>query len=159
MTTHLELFADYHQIHVMDEHSDSDVGGAWTAQALFDGLATAEDILAFSTVNNMDVVVAVDVLEGEPADDSADFDHVVEASVHVPSGRLAILGCSDYLPDAARFDVPAGWMRVRVSRSGLAAAAADPEGFAPEGIRLQAWPAPRRELRVITRWTRPTNGA
>ncbi|MCY0922119.1 hypothetical protein OS965_28845 [Streptomyces sp. H27-G5] len=159
MTTHLELFADYHQIHVMDEHSDSDVGGAWTAQALFDALATAEDILAFSTVNNMDVVVAVDTLEGEPKDDSADFDHVAEASAHVPSGRLTILGCSDYLPDAARFDVPAGWMRVRVSRSGLPVAAADPEGFAPEGIRLQIWPAPQRELRVITRWTRPTNGA
>lgn len=85
----------------------------------------------------MDVVVVVDILEGEPKDDSADFDHVVEASVHVPSGRLTVLGCSDYLPDAARFDVPAGWMRVRVSRSGLAVAA---EGFAPEGIRLQIWP-------------------
>ncbi|MFJ5811487.1 hypothetical protein OG906_35285 (plasmid) [Streptomyces sp. NBC_01426] len=80
------MTADYHQIHVMDEHSDSDVGGAWTAQALFDALATAEDILAFSTVNNMDVVVAVDILEGEPKDDSADFDHVVEASVPVPPG-------------------------------------------------------------------------
>ncbi|MGE7437747.1 hypothetical protein [Kitasatospora sp. NPDC001175] len=104
----------------------------------------------------MDVFVAVDVLDGEPESGRTDFDHVVEASLHVPSGCLAVLGCGDYLPDAARFDVPPGWIRVRTSRSGLAAAAADPEGFASENIRLRAWPAPRREPQVTTRWTRPT---
>ena len=160
MTTHLKIFADYHQIHVMDEESESDVGEAWLQPAaVLDGLAAAEDLLAFGTVNNRYVRVAVDVLDSEPEDDRADFDHVVEAGLLVASGRLAVLGCSGYLPDAARFDVAAGWVRVRVSRSGLPAAAADPEGFASEDIRLQVWPAPPAEPRVLTRWTRPAGPA
>ncbi|MCX4744146.1 hypothetical protein OG455_01225 [Kitasatospora sp. NBC_01287] len=156
MTTRLKIFADYHQIHVMDEDSDDDLGRAWSAQAVLDGVGVADGIVLLGTVNNMHVAVTVDLLDDEPVDDSADFDHVVEAALHVPSGCLTVLGCSDYLPDAARFDVPVGWLRVRAARSGLDAAAADPRGFASEDIRLQIWPAPQREPRVLTRWTRPT---
>ncbi|WP_330461596.1 hypothetical protein OIB37_34845 [Streptomyces sp. NBC_00820] len=159
MTTELRLFADYHQIHVMDENSESDLGDAWTEQAVRDGLAAAEDVLAIGTTVNVHVAVRVDVLDGEPDDDSAGFDHVVEASLRVPSGQLVVMGCSDYLPEARRFKVPAGWTRVRACRRNLAAAArADVDsGDRPETterVRLQIWPAPHDRPHVAKRWQR-----
>jgi hypothetical protein len=67
------------------------------------------------------MAVSVHVLTEQLDDDRGDFDHVVEASLNLVSGRLVVLGCTDYLPDVTRFDMPAGWIRVRDSRRNLAA--------------------------------------
>ncbi len=159
MATNLELFADYFQIHLVDESSDADFGDAWTDQAVLDGLALAEGGLAIGTAVNLTVNVAVHLLADEPEDDGDDFDHVVEASLDLTSGRLVVLGCTDYFPEAARFALPAGWTRIRASRRNLAAALSDLDGedesVEREEIRLQAWPAPHSEPRVGKRWTRP----
>ncbi|MGW7363088.1 hypothetical protein ACWGI8_06550 [Streptomyces sp. NPDC054841] len=132
----------------------------WTEQALLDGLGITDDALAIGTAVNVTVAVGVHVLAQQPEDDSDDFDHVVEASLNLVSGRLVVLGCTEYLPDAARFDMPAGWTRIRASRRNLAAAAfPDPdcedEPEDTEEIRLQGWPAPYSQPRIIKRWTRP----
>jgi hypothetical protein len=125
-----------------------------------DGLAVTEDALAIGTAVNVTVAVSVHVLAEPPGDESDDFDHVVEASLNLTSGRLVVLGCTDYLPDAARFDMPAGWTRIRGSRRNLAAAVhADIDsGEAPETteqLRLQAWPAPYAQPHIIKRWANP----
>ncbi|MFD8013888.1 hypothetical protein [Streptomyces sp. NPDC058955] len=159
MATDLELFADYFQIHVLDEESEGDFGDVWTDQTIRDGLAVTEDALAIGTAVNSTVAVGVHVLADRPDDDSDDFDHVVEASFHAPSGRLIVMGCTDYLADAARFDVPAGWTRARASRRNLAAAVRRLESYegpeATEEVRLQVWPAPSSPPRVVKRWTQP----
>lgn len=64
--------------------------------------------------------MTVELLDRPPGDAGDDFDHVIEASIEVSSGRIAILGCTDYLPDAVRFELPEGFVRVRASRSNLA---------------------------------------
>ncbi|MFD7731987.1 hypothetical protein ACFV6F_16570 [Kitasatospora phosalacinea] len=81
----------------------------------------------------------------------------------VPSGRVAVLGCTDHLPEADHFEVPPGLVRVRVSRANLAAAAAaDPgaEDFdeqALERVRIRLWPVSADEgPRVVKRWAPPT---
>ncbi|MFG3589503.1 hypothetical protein [Streptomyces sp. NPDC047990] len=163
MATNLELFADYFQIYVMDDDSEATetgIGDVWTEQALLDGLGVDEHALAIGTAVNVTVTVAIDLLTGQPDDDSDDFDHVVEASVNLASGRLVVLGCTDYVPDAARFDMPAGWTRIRTSRRNLEAAAFpdpdcedEPEDM--EEIRIQAWPAPHSQPDIIKRWTPP----
>ncbi|MBT2407494.1 hypothetical protein J7I97_12690 [Streptomyces sp. ISL-87] len=156
--THLELFADYSQIHVLDEESEADFSDVWTGQSVLDGLGVTDDALAIRTAVNYTVAVAVHVLADRPDDDSAGFDHVVEASLRVASGRLVVLGCTDYFPDAARFELPAGWTRLRASRRNLAAAVStldfegEPETL--EEVRLQVWPAPPSAADVIKRWAR-----
>ncbi len=124
-----------------------------------DGLGVAEDALAIGTAVNDTVAVSVHVLAGQPDDDSNEFDHVVEASFHTPSGRLIVMGCTDYLDDAARFDVPAGWTRARASRRNLAAAVrwleSDEAPEATEEIRLQTWPAPFSPPHIVKRCTQP----
>jgi hypothetical protein len=157
-TTVLTLFADYFQIHVSDADSDGDLSDAWTDQAVADHLAVAPDALGIGTSVNVNVSVTVVVLSQEPTDDSSEFDHVVEASLAVSAGRLMVLGCTDYAPDAATFEVPSGWNRVRVSRGNLVRAAqadvdSDKSAETIERIRIQVWPAPEVPAEIIKRWS------
>lgn len=158
----LTLFADYHQIHVFDEDSETDLGDLWTDRAMVDRLALGPDALAVGTAVNVDIAVAVEVLTGSPADDSDLFDHVVEAGIECRSGRLVIMGCTDYAPDAHRFDVTAGSLRIRASQSNLDAAYragidADDDPETMERLRLQVWPAAPAPAVVMKRW-QPAEG-
>ncbi|MGI5490976.1 hypothetical protein [Microtetraspora malaysiensis] len=155
----LGLFADYHQIHLIDDGSTSDLGEAWTGEASLDRLAVANDAIAVGTSVNVTVAVRVEVLDAPPADDLADFDHVAEGSMQVPSGRIVIMGCTDYEPDATRFRVPAGPIRVRVASSNLAEAErlgidSDDSQQTMERLRVQVWPAATGEPVVLKRWNR-----
>jgi hypothetical protein len=153
----LRLFADYHQIHLFDEGSTSDLGEAWTEEAVADRLAVARDAAAVGSVVNVFVAVAVEVLDQPPVDDSTNFDHVVEGSVEVRSGRLVVMGCTDYEPDAVRFAVPAGWLRIRVAKSNLEVAArldvdSDEDPDTMERNRIQVWPSAPEPTVVLKRW-------
>lgn len=160
MAIDLELFADYFQIHVLDDESEGDLSDAWTDQTVLDGVAVADGALAIGTAVNVNVAVSVHVLTEEPDTDMGDFDHVVEASLHLASGRLVVLGCTDYLPDATRFAMPTGWVRVRASRRNLAAAVvadvdSDEAPETTEQLRLQAWPAAESQPLIGKRWEQP----
>jgi hypothetical protein len=120
----------------------------------------SDDAVAIGTTVNVDVAVTVEVLDEPPADDSGGFDHVVEGSVRCPSGRLVVMGCTDYEPDARRFPVPAGWLRLRASQSNLDLAYeadidSDEDPRTMERLRLQVWPAAAAPLEVTKRWQSP----
>ncbi|HEX6683039.1 MAG TPA: hypothetical protein VF062_09605 [Candidatus Limnocylindrales bacterium] len=154
----LRLFADYHQIHVFDEGSRTDLGDAWTEQATTDQVAVARDSVGVGTTVNVNVQVTVEVLQAPPVDDNAHFDHVVEASFHSSSGRVVVMGCTDYEPDAERFAVRPGWLRLRASRSNLlnafrADVDSDEDPKTTEKVRLQIWPAEHDDLVVVRRWS------
>ncbi|MEU8265436.1 hypothetical protein AB0C02_33165 [Micromonospora sp. NPDC048999] len=157
----LTLFADYYQIHAFDEGSQADFGDEWTDQAVDDRLAVAEDGVAIGTTVNVNVAVSVEVLNGPPADDSIEFDHVVEASIRCSSGHLVVMGCTDYEPDARRFPVTAGWLRLRASQSNLDQALqadidSDDDPQTMERLRLQVWPAAAERSVVVRRWRSST---
>jgi hypothetical protein len=156
----LNLFADYRQIHMFDERSSTDLGEAWTDQAASDRLAIGADAVAIGTEVSVNVLVGVEVLGSRPADDDAKFDHVVEASLRSDSGRLVVMGCADYEPDAARFAVPAGWLRLRVAKSNVDQACAlgidsDEVPETMERLRIQVWPAEPAPAVVVKQWSQP----
>ncbi|WP_045747551.1 MULTISPECIES: hypothetical protein, partial [Actinoplanes] len=62
------LFADYHQIQVFDEGSQTDLSGEWSDQAMVDRLVVEPDAVGIRTVVNVDVAVGVEAL-------AADRDH------------------------------------------------------------------------------------
>ena len=157
MATELRLFADYFQVHVLDEGSETDFGDLWTSQAVRDGLAVGPDAVAIGTAVNVFVLVSVEILSSPPARDEAGFDHVAEASLNSESGRLVVMGCTDYEPAAARFGVTPGWLRLRASRSNLGTAGALGTGSAKapetmERVRIQVWPAAHAGVAVVKRW-------
>jgi hypothetical protein len=160
VATELKLFADYFQVHVFDENPETDFGDLWTSQTVRDELAAGPDAVAIGTAVNVFVQVSVETLSSAPASDEAGFDHVVEASLKSESGKLVVMGCTDYEPDAARFEVVPGWLRLRASRANLDTASAlnidsaeTPETM--ERVRIQVWPAAPADVTVIKRW----NGA
>ncbi|MEV4278784.1 hypothetical protein [Actinoplanes xinjiangensis] len=162
MAHELRLFADYHQIHVTDSALAGDLEEAWTEQSVADQLAVADGVAGVGTVVDVFVVVTVEVLESAPIAEFDDFDHVVEGAFEVGTGRVLVLGCTDEVADAAGFEVPVGWTRIRVSRSNLEAArradidsAEYPE--TTERVLIQWWPGEPGPVTVLKRWTEPVS--
>jgi hypothetical protein len=153
----LRLFADYFQVHVLDEASETVLDQAWNDGTLDDRIVVLRDILGIRTEVNVDVEVDVEWSMEPPYLDAGRFDHVAEASVEIPSGRMIVMGCSDYLPDAHRLEVIPGWVRIRVQKSNLrnaVEAGIDSDQCAEtiERIRIDAWPADPSGIDVIKRW-------
>jgi hypothetical protein len=144
------LFADYFQFYLQDEATDGNLAEAWTEEAVSRLLASAPGVVGIGTVRNMDVPVTVEILDKEPSIDLEAWDHVVECSLSVPSGRIVIAGCTDYFPDAARINVKPGCYRLRARYAGLSEISEDGlEGN--DTYSVQLWPCPSRELCVVKR--------
>src|SRR6266700_2489328 len=115
----IRLFADYCQILLQDSLSELSLSDAWSESAISDRMAVLPGLIGVWAEDNNDVDVSVNFASAEPSLEQADFDHVVEGSMRSDSGVIAVMGCTDYLPDAYRFSVPTNWLRVRVAKSNL----------------------------------------
>ena len=104
----LRLFADYFQFVLMDEKSEDDFSTIWTDEALKRMLAVGDRAVCPGTLRNVDVDVEVEILSERPEIDYSEWDNVAEASIRIPSGKLVVMGCTDYLPDAKRIEVEPG---------------------------------------------------
>lgn len=125
MRLDLSLFADYFQFYLQDEAADGNLGDSWGEDATARQLAVAPGTVGVGTARNVDVPVMVEVLDAEPAADFTKSDLVTESCMDVPSGRIVIAGCTDYLPEARRIEVPPGLYRVRVHYDGIGSVSAD----------------------------------
>jgi len=96
----------------------------------------------------MDVPVEVQIADAAPSDDQAAWDQINECSIHIQSGRLVVAGCTDYFPDAARIELPAGWYRARVYYAGLDTLSADGLDGA-DHYRIVLWPLPGAPATVL----------
>jgi len=139
----MKLFADYRQIHVRTPDATGDLADAWTARATDDRIAAAGDIIGIGTEQVDDVDVTVEILSAEPPMQTGD--HVTQASIKL-AGELAVVGCTDYVPDAKRYKLAPGTWRLRAVHTNLAKR---------ERIRIQLWPGKALKPRVLTRWTAP----
>lgn len=147
----LTLFADYHQFYLRDEFADGDLSEAWTDAAVCRMMAVSEGVVGFGTVRNMEVPVTVELLSSEPTVDLQRCDHIVEGSLTILRGPLVVAGCTDYLPDAARFELKPGAYRVRLSASGLDTLSDDGlEG--QDRYLVQLWLAPAIAPSVLKQW-------
>jgi len=151
-----DLFADYFQFYIEDaaaEVSPDEAGDAWTQEAIRNLLAPVRGSVRIGTVRNTTVPVELRVEAEEPATALDDYDHVAEASIDIPSGRLVIAGNSDYWPDAPRIDLAPGSYRVRVLYRGLATVSDD--GLAgDDSYALVLWPGQPAPVRVLKRYER-----
>ena len=118
-TERLELFADYFQFLLLDEHCEDDFSVVWTPEALQRMLAVGDTSVSVGTLRNVTVSIEVHIVEARPTIDLSKFDHAAEASFSVPSGQLAVLGCTDYLPDAKRLSLVPGHYQVLSLASGV----------------------------------------
>ncbi|WP_083528721.1 hypothetical protein [Hyphomicrobium sp. CS1BSMeth3] len=144
------LFADYHQFYLADTESKVDISEDVTDEAISQRIVCRDDVLVVFTARNIEVPVLVELHETEPALDLPDADHAVEADLR-SAGMIAIAGCTDYLPDAARFSVPAGNLKARVLFTGLGTLSSDGlEGEDRYVVHL--WPGKAEGVRVLKQW-------
>ena len=141
----LKLFADYHQIHVVDDRPDAGDLSDWGGSAVSDGMALGVGALGIGMAQNMDADVSVVVLDAAPPDEPLDptWQHIVEASMEVQSGRVMVMGCSDYGPEAKRVDLAPGAWRLRASSRVV--------GPEEEKLLIELWAAPSTPVRVLRR--------
>ncbi|WP_156959670.1 hypothetical protein [Nocardia sp. BMG51109] len=175
MSKDVLLFSDYHQIHVFDRDMADDPCDLWGGDdPLAAYLALGRDAVAVETGVNGYLVVAVEVAD-EPSAVGADAEVVLECSLRADSGRV-VLG-SPTLPaaDGPAFDVPAGWLRLRVSMAWwpdeweslrVETVAADdldedsiplysrdkPSFEILNRVRLQLWPAAPSDPALVRGW-------
>lgn len=113
------VFADFFQFVLIDELADADLSVVnWNDEAMRNMLLPGEGIVCFGTLRNVDVPVEIHVVESPPEIDWEKFDHAVEAPIIFSSGRVAVMGCADYLPDAAKLEITPGSYRLLYMISG-----------------------------------------
>ncbi len=150
------LFADYFQFYLRDEDAAGDLSGSWTPEAVDRLLAVAPGTIGVGTVRNMNVPVVVEIIDGECEAELSAWDHVNECSIEVPSGRLVIAGCTDYVPDAARIDLPSGSYRARIFYGNLSSLSED--GLDGDDIyRVVLWKAAPSPVQILKQRGDPTD--
>lgn len=145
------LFADYHQIYLCDA-AHPELPEDYSDATMANRLAVGPHGVVLHTARNMEVPVQVQWHTQRPDTMVAHWQHVVEAGFEAPSGQLVLAGLTDYAPDAARLQVTAGPIGIRVSLSGLDTLSAD--GLDGEDRYLiDLWPRVEpAALRVLKRW-------
>lgn len=141
------LYADYRQFYIGDSQSQADMSVTefWSPWALENRLPVGPGIVGVGTASYDYVDVVVDITDKAPDDDFGGWDHVAEASLEVPSGGIAIDGCTSYRPEEVRIRVTPGTYRVRVYCGGLAY-----EG--DDHYRLVLWPQAYAEPKVLKKY-------
>ena len=153
MKAHVDPYAGYRQFHVSSDPSEGDAGADtfWTEEAFRDRLAVGPCTVAVSTDTYGKVPVDIEILDGPSSRPLDKWDHVVEASIDVSSGRLEVSGCPDPEPLHA-FDVKPGNYVVRVFSRGLSPNADDGGDYNGDEYLLEIWLAPERTRSVLRRF-------
>lgn len=143
-----EIFASHMQFYVADADGEQRTDLVWDGGGLERHLGAAEGVIAVGTVGYCDVPVTVEVWGEQPPLDLDGWDHVVEASLDVSSGRVA-LGGVEGPAELAPLVVARGTYRVRSSAAGLA----DADEFdGGDRYRIQLWPAEAAQPEVVKWW-------
>ncbi|MGN6494321.1 MAG: hypothetical protein ACTHLE_20180 [Agriterribacter sp.] len=150
----LSFFTQYGQFYIADENADGDTGSQdfWNTQAFDDRLAITDGILGVSLENDDTTAnVEVELLYSKPEENDLNkFDHIVEESLCIKSGKLQILDCPNFQAEL-ELNIEPGWYKVRVGSSNLAKAYQEnPE----DKYFIEIWQEDYSERKVIKRWHR-----
>lgn len=143
-----ELFADYFQIYLMDAEAEDDTSEIWTDEALDLKLGVLQNTLAVGTFRNVDVPVEVEVYQSEPDIDLKEWDHASKGYFTIKSGSCAVLGCTDYQPDAAKIEIDPGVYAALSLAKGLDSITEEWED-ADDIYRVILWPSSIKEHKAL----------
>lgn len=110
----LSIFADYFQFYVQDAETADDFAEGWTAETSEAMLVSKSTALGIGTARNMDVPVRLEVHDAAPHDPGG-WDRQNQTTLALPSGRLQVMGCTDYAHDAFQAATKPGTYQVRIS--------------------------------------------
>ena len=151
----LNFYTSHCQFYICDKRSDKQTRSAnfWTGDAFNDRLAIENRILSVGTECYGPVKGEL-FLFSEPKNhiNFDQFDHIVEAELEIKSGIIQILDCPNSTIELEVNIIP-GRYRVRIYSINLASVDGD-EG--DDFYRIEIWPSPVAERKVLKRYNRPT---
>lgn len=140
------VFADYHQFYLWDKAVSPEAPEDFTDADVDNRIKVAPNVFVVQPERNVEVPVTIEVHAKEPGYDSEKWDHIAEASLHLPSGQLEVHECTG--GPVALLHLEPGWYRVRSFHGGFNTI--DHNTYEGNDHYLVVlWPAPCSELRVI----------
>lgn len=155
MVTHVTPYAGYTQFYLTSnpQKIENDDLEFWTKEAFRERLAVAPFTLAIGTDTYGKVPVDIEVLDSPSQLPLDDWEHVVEASIEIPSGILEVSGCPDS-ETLARIEVSAGIYVARVFCRGLSEFPDDGGSYNGDSYLIQLWRGEPRNRTVLKRFER-----
>ena len=144
-----EVSVDYRQFYLWDSGMDPEAPESYSDDDVARRIKIGTHVVVIQPERNSGVPVEVEVHDLEPEYDPGEWDHIAEASLHLPTGQLQVHECIG--GRVAEFLVDAGWYRVRSFHDGLDTI--DDSGLGGnDHYRVVLWPAPPEEYRVLKQW-------
>jgi hypothetical protein len=146
----VEVFADYNQFYLWDSKMTREAPEDYTAEDVQRRIKTGPYVVVIQPERNMNVPVTLEIHDSEPFIDVNAWDHIAEASLHLPSGNLQVHECTG--GPVADFTVAPDWYRVRSMHGGfdtIAEVGTDGDDY----YKVALWPADPMDIVVIKQWT------
>lgn len=115
----VEIYPDYHQFYLIDNNVDPDFTGIWTPNALKNMIGLKNGLVGISTARISNIPITLTVRDFAPAIELDKYDKINECSLNVPSGKIVVMGCTDYIPEAKRIIVNPGVYRLYIKYGNL----------------------------------------
>lgn len=156
MIRRYDVFADYHQFYLWDHGANPDAPTDYTDLDCTRRIKAAPFIVVVLPERDMTIPVEIEITGGAPALSLDQWDHVAEASLDIPSGRLEIHECTGGSVDV--LSTPPDVYRVRVYFGGLGSIS-DDELDGDDYCKIVLWPAPVDDVKVLKQYTDPQTAA
>jgi hypothetical protein len=150
-----EIFADYHQFYLWDHGTSPAPPIDYTDEDLTRRIKAAPFVVVIQPERNMNVQVRLDLRDTPPDGVLDDWDHIAEASLELPSGRLEVHECTGGSVDI--IELQPGTYRVRACFGGLGTLSED-RLDGEDHYRLILWPAPFAPVAVLKQYPMPMGG-
>ena len=145
-----KIFADYHQFYLWDKGMAPEAPTEYSEQDVRYRIKTGMHVVVIQPERNLTVPVAIEVHDSEPGCSLDRWDHVAEASLHLPTGALQVESCTG--GSITEFEVVPGWYRVRSFHANLTSISID--GLEGEDTyKVVVWPAPCSPTKVLKQFT------
>lgn len=146
------VFSDYHQFYLRDHGMNPDAPMEYSEEDTVRRIKAGPFVVVVQPERDMDVPVEVEIRDEPPDLDLDAWDHVAEASLDLPSGRLEIHECTGGSVDVLA--VSTGTYRVRTYHGGLGTLSED-RLDGDDHYRIVLWPAPFATLTVLKQYVDP----
>ena len=154
MNHELSIFTQYGQFYIADKDAELEYDTSnpdfWNDEAFNDRLAIDKGILGISIQNDEAIAnIEIELVESKIIEeDFSNFDHVVEGSLEIKSGKLQIQDCPNSSVEF-EIDVEPSWYRIRISSLNFEKAYQEnPE----DKYIIKIWKEKYSERKVFKRW-------
>lgn len=132
----------YYQFYLEDANAHPAYDALWTQQTYEDRVAARPGIIAVGTARyGVGIPLLIEVRESEPALEAyAEWEHVVECSICVASGRLQITNPDSFGTVVPQIDIAAGTYRAHIYYANLDSIRGGGDLDGDDHYRIVLWP-------------------